>query len=129
MTGFRNKQCLPHSPHSMMSDFYNLTQGKHRSNEECYDAFNSMVDTAEASGATIGAHPGGVSEILNMIARDANNPSKAKTAEAVATATQRYLAVAFLLGSDKVRYDPRRSCHDKDSTLKRKYERSTLGDR
>jgi hypothetical protein len=38
-----------------------------------------------------------------MIARDANNPSKAETAEAVATATQRHLAVAFLLGSDKVR--------------------------
>jgi hypothetical protein len=45
----------------MMSDFYNLTQGKHRSNQEYYDEFNSMVDTAEASGATIGAHPGGVS--------------------------------------------------------------------
>jgi hypothetical protein len=103
MTGFRNKQYLPHSPHSMMSDFYDLTQGKHRSNQECYDEFNSMVDTAEASGATIGAHPGGASEILNMIARDTNNPSKAETAEAVATATQRCLAVAFPLGSDKVR--------------------------
>jgi hypothetical protein len=104
-TGFRNKQqCLPHSPHSMMSDFHNLIQGKHRSNQECYDEFNSMVDTAEASGATIGAHPGGVSEILNTTASDANNPSKAETTEAVATATQRHLAVAFLLGADKLRH-------------------------
>jgi hypothetical protein len=68
----------------MMSDFYNLTQRKkHRRNQEYYDEFNSMVDTAEASGATIG-----ISAILNMIARDANNPSNAETAEAVATATQ-----------------------------------------
>jgi hypothetical protein len=58
---------------------------------------------AEASGATIGAHPGGVSEILTTTAVDANNPTKAKTAEAVATATQQHLAVAFLLGADKLR--------------------------
>jgi hypothetical protein len=103
MTGFRNKQCLPHSLHSMMSNFCDLIKGKHRSNQEHYDEFNSMVDTAEASGATIGAHPGGASEILNTTARDANNPSNAESAEAVATATQRHLAVAFLLGSDKVR--------------------------
>jgi hypothetical protein len=103
MTGFRNKQHLPHSTHSMMSDFCNLIQGKHRSNQEHYDEFNSMVNTAEASDATIGAHPGGASEILNTTASDANNPSKAETAEAVATATQRHLAVAFLLGTDKLR--------------------------
>jgi hypothetical protein len=78
MTGFRNKQCLPHSLHSMMSDFCNLIQGKHRSNQEHCDEFNSMIDAAEASGATIGAHPGGASEISNTMARDANNPSKAQ---------------------------------------------------
>jgi hypothetical protein len=62
-----------------------------------------MVDTAEASGATIGAHPGGVSEIFNTTASDANNPSNAETAGAVATATQRHLVVAFLLGAEKLR--------------------------
>jgi hypothetical protein len=43
MTGFRNKQHLPHSLHSMMSDFCDLTQGKHRSNQEHYDEFNSST--------------------------------------------------------------------------------------
>jgi hypothetical protein len=46
MTGFRNKQYLPHSLHNTMREFYNLAQGKHRSNQEYYDKFNSMVDTA-----------------------------------------------------------------------------------
>jgi lactam utilization protein B len=40
-----------------MCDFYHLTQGKHHSNQEYYDKFNSMVETAEESGVTIGAHP------------------------------------------------------------------------
>jgi hypothetical protein len=62
LTGFRNKQYLPHSLHNTMHEFYNLTQGKHRNNQEYYDKFNSMVDTAEESGATIGAHPGGINK-------------------------------------------------------------------
>jgi hypothetical protein len=50
MTGFRDKQYLPHALHKIMGEFYNLTQGKHRSNQEYYDEFNSMVLTAIESG-------------------------------------------------------------------------------
>jgi hypothetical protein len=57
MTGFRNKQYLHHSMHKIICDFYNLTQGKHHSNQEYYDEFNSMVETAKENGVTIGAHP------------------------------------------------------------------------
>jgi hypothetical protein len=57
-----------------------------------------MVLTAEESGATIGAHPG------NIDAIDANNPSDIEQIAATKTATDRYLAVAFLLGADKLCY-------------------------
>ncbi len=104
MTGFRAKQYLTHGLHKIMLDFYGLSQGKHRSNQEYYDEFNSMVLTAEESGATIGAHPGGIQEALIFEAIDANNPSDVERTAATKTATDRYLAVAFLLGADKLRY-------------------------
>jgi hypothetical protein len=53
MTGFRNKQYLPHALHKIMSESCGLEQGKHRSNQQYNDKFNSLVNTAEDSGATI----------------------------------------------------------------------------
>jgi hypothetical protein len=104
MTGFRNKLYLPHALHKTMKDFYSLGQGKHRSNQEYLDEFNTMVTTAEESGATIGSHPGGVTKILTHTARDAANPTDVEQNAALKTATDRYLAVAFLLGAVCTRY-------------------------
>jgi hypothetical protein len=104
MTGFRTKQYLSHSLHLIMRDFYNMIQGKHRSNQEYYDEFNSMVETAEDSGATIGPHPAGITECLTAIAVDIDNPTAAEKVASIQLATQRYLSVAFLLGADRVRY-------------------------
>jgi hypothetical protein len=98
LTGLRDKQYLSHALHKIMRDFYNLSQGKHRSNQEYYDKFNLHVSTAKESGATIGPHPGGVTEVLNDTAADPDNPT------AIKTATNRYLAVAFLLGANRIRY-------------------------
>jgi hypothetical protein len=104
MTGFRKKQYLPHSLHLIMRDFYSLIQGKHRSNQEYYDEFNSMIQTAEESGVTIGPHPAGITECLAAIAIDIDVPSAAERLASIRLATQRYLSVAFLLGADRVRY-------------------------
>jgi hypothetical protein len=88
MTGFRNKQYLPPLLHQKMRNFYNLAEGKQQSNQEYYDEFNSMVvNTAEESGATIGAHPGGVTEILTATARDINNPTEDEHAASVHATT------------------------------------------
>jgi hypothetical protein len=104
MTGFRNKQYLSHALHKTMRDFYNLAQGKHRSNQEYYDEFNSMVLTAEESGATIGAHPGSITKIILSTTVDPTKPTPDEQITAVKTATDRYLAVAFLLSADRIRY-------------------------
>jgi hypothetical protein len=119
MTGFRNKQYLTHGLHQIMLDFYGLVQGKHRNNQEYYDEFNSMVLTAEESGATIGAHPGAVNEILTTQAADPTLITAAERKKAKKTAIDRYLAVAFLLGADKLRY----------GTLVEEIETSTYGTR
>ena len=63
-----------------------------------------MVLTAAESGATIGAHPGAINEVLNATAADTDNPTIEEREDATKTATNRYLAVAFLLGADKMRY-------------------------
>jgi hypothetical protein len=104
MTGFRNKQYLSHALHKTMHDFYSLTQGKQRNNQEYYDEFNSMVLTAEESGATIGAHPGSFNNIILNSAVDPLNPTNKERAAAIKKANERYLAVAFLLGADRIRY-------------------------
>ncbi len=75
-----------------------------RQNQEYYDEFNSMVETAEDSGATIGPHPAGITECLTAIAVDIDNPTAAEKVASIQLATQRYLSVAFLLGADRVRY-------------------------
>jgi hypothetical protein len=104
MTGFQNKLYLPHALHKTMIDFYSLSQGKHRNNQEYLDEFNLMVITAEESGATIGTHPGGVIEAINSSAVDPSNPTDAERGAAIKSTTERYLAVASLLGADRFRY-------------------------
>jgi hypothetical protein len=104
MTGFRKKQYLYHALHTIVRDFYNLTQGKHRSNQEYYDEFNSMVATAEEGSASIRPHPAGVSEVLLALTIGIKNPTPAERMASVKIVTQRYLSVAFLLGTDRTRY-------------------------
>jgi hypothetical protein len=105
MMGFRHTtQYLPHALHGIMRDFYDLKQGKHRSNQGYYDEFKLMVLTAMDSGATIGAHPGAINEVLNTTASDTDFPTTEEHDYATKAATDRYLAVTFLLGADKVRY-------------------------
>jgi hypothetical protein len=87
-----------------MPDFYSLAQGKHCNNQEYYDELNSFVLTAEESGATIGAHPAGVIEILSKTVIDQANPTNGERTCAIKSTVERYLAVAFLLGANLMRY-------------------------
>ena len=81
-----------------MKDFYSLGQGKHRGNQEYLDAFNTMVTTAEESGATNGTHAGGISESVSHTAVGPATHTDAEQNAALKTATKRYQAVTFLPG-------------------------------
>ena len=57
MTGFKVRNYLASSIHSVMREFYLMTQGKHQSNQEYFYAFNTLSKGIEDAGAQIGIHP------------------------------------------------------------------------
>jgi hypothetical protein len=95
---------LPHSVHSIMREFYQLTQGKHRTNHEYYDEFNNLVAAVDDCGAMIAMYPTIYQEILSETAADARNPTPDEQTTAGKIGKERYLAVTFLLGADRIRY-------------------------
>jgi hypothetical protein len=104
MTGFKKRNYLPHSVHSTMREFYNLSQGKHRTNQEYYDEFNKLVAAVDECGTMVARHPAIYDEVLGEIAFDGDSATADEISEAKSTSRERYLAVAFLLGADRIRY-------------------------
>jgi hypothetical protein len=104
MTGFKRLHYLTHSVHSILREFYSLSQGKHRTNQEYYNEFNNLVAAVDECGAMIGRHPTIYDDVLQESAVDPQNPTGDKRNQAQETSKERYLAVAFLLGSDRIRY-------------------------
>jgi hypothetical protein len=74
MTGFKKRNYLPHSVHSIISEFYNIAQGK-RSNQEFYDEFNNLIAAVDECGASLGKHPTIYREVISEIAQDDTNPT------------------------------------------------------
>jgi hypothetical protein len=87
-----------------MREFYQTSQGKHRINQEYYDEFNNLVAAVDECGATIGRHPTIYKEVLEEIAVDLANPTDKEIEEAEQVSKEGYLAVAFILGADRIRY-------------------------
>jgi hypothetical protein len=103
MTGFKKRNYLPHSVHSIMREFYNFSQGKHHINQEYYNEFNNLVSAVAECGAMVARHPTIYLETLEEIAANEANPTPDEISEANNTSRERYLAVAFLLGADRIR--------------------------
>jgi hypothetical protein len=104
MTGFKKRNYLPHSVHSIMRKFYHLSQGKHRTNQEYYDEFNNLVSAVDECGAMVARHPTIYLETLEEIAADVGNRTPNEISEANNTSRGRYLAAAFLMRADRIRY-------------------------
>jgi hypothetical protein len=104
MTGFKKRNYLSHSVHSIISKFYNIAQGK-RSNQEFYDEFNNLVAAVGECGARLGKHQTIYREVISEIAQDDTNPKpEEKTKAHSSLSREQYLAVAFLLGANQNRY-------------------------
>jgi hypothetical protein len=104
MTGFQKRHYLPHSVHSIMREFYQISQSKDRTNQEYYNEFNNLVAAVDEYGLTIGRHPTIYREVLEEIAVDHVNPTNDGIQEAEHMSKERYLAVPFILGADRIRY-------------------------
>ena len=92
-----------HSLFDAESHIYGFRQ-KGLPNNEYYEKFKDLVTNAERLGSVIGIHPDRVETILERIAVDSDNPTETERQQALDKCKDRYLAVMFLMNSDKNRY-------------------------
>ena len=73
-------------------------------NNEYYEKFKDLVTIAERLGSDIGAHSDRVDATLEEIAADPDVPTDAEREQARERAKDQFLAVMFLMNSDRNRY-------------------------
>jgi hypothetical protein len=101
------RQTRKHEVHSLFEAeafVLNYKQGKMVSNHDYYEKFKDSVATAERLGSDIGQHNVRVTAIINETAVDPDVPTDAERSTAQDTAKDAYLAICFLMNSDKRRY-------------------------
>ena len=101
------RQTRKHEVHSLFNAealVLSYKQSKTLSNHECYENFKDNVSTAERLGSDIGLHASRIASIVNHIAVNPDVPTAVELAAARNTAKDAYLAVCFLMNSDKRRY-------------------------
>jgi hypothetical protein len=86
---------------------------------EYYNQFKDLVSNAEWLGSDIGLNSERVDANVQEIAADPDMPTEAEWEQARARAKDEYLAVAFLLNSDKRQYG------DLIWTIENEYTRGT----
>ena len=106
MFHFQSQKKAEHSLHEAKRRFYMLTQGKDMSCQQYRETFTNLVEVIEHCGGAVGDEPGMVDKVLGElkppVARIAASDEEMEDARAAAK--ERYLACAFLLGSDRNRY-------------------------
>jgi type II secretory pathway pseudopilin PulG len=92
--------------HSLLDAETQVYAFKQRSlaNNEYYEKFKDLVMNADRLGSDIGAHFDRVDSILNEIADDPNMPTDVERERARERAKDQFLAVMFLVNSDRARY-------------------------
>jgi hypothetical protein len=101
---FQSQKYGPHALHEGKRRFYLLSQDKHSTCQVYLERFQNGVDVIEHCGGSIGQEPGLVQKVLQDRGKSSNTATADETREAQNAAQQQYLAVAFLLGSDRNRY-------------------------
>ena len=76
-------------------------QQNHVANDEYFEQFNPLVDTAESYGSSLRMSRGLVDEELCLMDMDRENCTPAQTTEALAPAGEKYLALLMFGGANK----------------------------
>jgi hypothetical protein len=97
---FQSQKYLPHALHESTRRFYLCQQARHVTTTAYLEQFQNVVDVVEHSGGGIGHHPG----IVKQVAHEKGKTMATVTEEDRKEAQERYLAVAFVLGSDRSRF-------------------------
>jgi hypothetical protein len=98
-------QTRKHEVHSLFDAkalVLSYKQSKTLSNHEYYEKFNDNVSTAERLGSDIGLHASRIASVVNHIAVNPDVPTPVERATARNTAKDAYLAIYFLMNSDRL---------------------------
>ena len=96
---FQSQKYLPHAMHETKRRFYFFSQGK-LTTQMYHEQFQNLVEVIETIKGNIGVDPG----IELLVATELKKNVGLLTNAEKKDAQDRYLAVAFLLGSDRSRY-------------------------
>ena len=101
---FQSQKYLPHALHEAKRRFYMCSQGKYATTQAYLEQFQNTIDVIEHCGVGIGEEPG----TLGVEAREERinvaTMSDAERTHIMEVAQSRYVATAFILGSDRARY-------------------------
>ena len=101
---FQSQKYLPHALHEALKRYYNCQQGKFSTTQVYLEHFRNVIAVVTESGGSIAGHDGVLSTVIDEGGTLIENMTDIELLEATEKATQRSLAMAFLLGSDRNRY-------------------------
>jgi hypothetical protein len=91
--------------HEAIRRFYMVLQGKHMSTQDYLKYFqNTPVKVIEHTGGVVGKLPGLEDKILTMKGQDPSQMTVAERDALTLESQERYLAMAFMLNTDRARY-------------------------
>ena len=101
---FQSQKYLPQSIHEALKRYYNCMQGKSSTTQAYLEHFRNVVDVVIETGGAIAGHDGVLSTVIAEGGILIENMTDVQLLAATEEATQRSLAMSFLLGSDRNRY-------------------------
>ena len=88
-----------------INDFAKIRQRKYQSVPEYYERFCAMRDVNNSLGCSIYSHPGLIKVIAREKGENASALSSAKKNTYMKIGKDRMMAIHFLMGADKIKYD------------------------
>jgi hypothetical protein len=107
MFNFQSQKYGPMALHESKKRLYQLSQDKHTTPQVYLERFRNSIDVIEHCGGMIGTDTGIVDEVLNTanpVAMTRETASNEQLRLAEQYTKEKYLACAFLMGSDRHRY-------------------------
>ena len=106
-TCMTQRQTRKHPIHNIVDNektVLNFKQGRGMSDNDYYQRFQDAVDVTERAGGAVGVQEDRIIAELEHVALDPDVPTEEEWTRATQIARDKYLAVLFLLNSDKRRY-------------------------
>ena len=101
---FQSQKYLPQALHESVRRLYTCIQGKHMTTQTYMEKFQNIVDVIEHRGGSIGIEPGVVALLASERTIDMTTMTIQQKTALEKEAQGMYLAIAFLLNSDRNKY-------------------------